>query len=136
MNPKGGEAPSFEAPSYGGVEQVSQDQETAHEAIATPESAPSTQPTAPPIDQQSVMIPDTAAPVIPIPTDDSSSVVVSQSPQHNSDKLDKHWLERTKNTIVETKDDPFKQKNEVSKIQAEYIEKRFNKKLKVDDAVV
>lgn len=134
MNPKGGEASHFEAPSFDGLEQVGQNQEAGHENILTPEATPSKQTSAPVTSLQSVLIPDSPAPAIPVPVDDTT---VSTLPSHqdNSDQLGKHWLERTKGLIEETKEDPFKQKNEVSKIKAEYIEKRFNKKLKVDDAV-
>lgn len=49
------------------------------------------------------------------------------------DLIEKQWVERAKNIIAQTQDDPRKQKDEISKVKVEYIKKRFNKTIPVDD---
>ena len=49
------------------------------------------------------------------------------------DLIEKTWVERAKSIIEKTKDDPYIQKNEISKVKAEYIDRRFNKKIKLVD---
>lgn len=52
------------------------------------------------------------------------------------DLIEKTWIERAKSIIAKTKDDPYLQKSEISKVKAEYIEKRYNKKIKLADDTV
>lgn len=49
------------------------------------------------------------------------------------DLIEKTWVQRAKNIIEKTRNDPYIQKNEISKVKAEYIERRFNKKTKLFD---
>lgn len=135
MNPRGGEHSSqFESPAPG-AEIYSDGQENAVEApVASPESSPSSQ-TSPPLASQStpIIIPDTPAPVIG--SDDNNLPTVPVQTTDHKDQIEKQWLERAKSVVAVTKDDPFKQKAEMSKVKAEYIQKKFNKKIRVDDAV-
>lgn len=50
----------------------------------------------------------------------------------DSDRIEKQWIDRVKNVVRDTKDDPHKQKQEMSRVKAEYIKKRFNKTIKTD----
>jgi hypothetical protein len=52
----------------------------------------------------------------------------------DTDLIEKEWVERAKTIVAQTQDDPFKQKNEMSKMKADYIKKRFNKTIPVDDS--
>lgn len=139
MNPnRGGEqpAPQLETFSPGGQEVVSPAAEHSVEIPKTPESSPSTQ-SAPPI----------SVPAVPVVADDTQALMSAPTsviagdpalniPTSDSGRIEKQWVEKAKNIIAQTKDDPFTQKNEMSRVKAAYIEKRFNKKLKVDDAKV
>lgn len=77
----------------------------------------------------------TAAPVAMPPTDDADdegSNLLGAKPGAESDRIEKQWIERAKSIIGQTAEDPHTQKNEMSKVKAQYIKKRFNKTLKVD----
>ncbi len=91
---------------------------------------------------------DPALPAIPddIPTAEPPSVADgSQASQGDSNSFDPHqlatetdriepeWVEKAKALISQTRDDPYMQKDEMSKIKADYIQKRFNKHLKTDE---
>jgi hypothetical protein len=47
--------------------------------------------------------------------------------------IEKVWVEKAKSIVAQTHDDPYKQKNEMSKYKADYIKKRFNKTIPLDD---
>jgi hypothetical protein len=50
------------------------------------------------------------------------------------DLIEKEWVQKAKQIVSQTHDDPYKQKNQISRVKADYIQKRFNKTIKVDDA--
>ena len=52
----------------------------------------------------------------------------------DADLIEKEWIERAKLIVAKTQDDPHRQKNEMSKAKADYIQKRFNKIIKTDEA--
>jgi len=54
----------------------------------------------------------------------------------DSDLIEKEWVEKAKDIVAQTQDDPYHQKKEISKVKAEYIHKRFNKTVKTDDTAV
>jgi hypothetical protein len=125
--------PQFEAYPAGQEVHADPAEKTAERPI-TPESSPSQQ-VAPPVPLPPVQsVPDPTGPQA-ITSDGVAQQPVSR-PTTDIDKIDKEWVDRAKAIIAQTKGDPFVQKNEVSKVKAAYIEKRFNKKLKVDDAKV
>jgi hypothetical protein len=49
------------------------------------------------------------------------------------DLIEKQWVEKAKVIVSQTRDDPYKQKNEMSKFKSDYIKKRFNKTIPADD---
>jgi hypothetical protein len=53
----------------------------------------------------------------------------------DTDRIEKQWVEKAKTILAKTKDDPFEQKSQMSKVKADYIKNRFNKTIKTDDAV-
>ena len=81
----------------------------------------------------SYALPSNAITVI---TDDSTVPQAGQSSftGKDEDRIDKVWVEKAKSIIVRTKEDPFEQKNQLSKVKADYIKTRFNKTIKLDDA--
>jgi hypothetical protein len=76
------------------------------------------------------------APVVQIPvqTQSSSPPISAGLPAQDTDLIEKEWVERAKSIVAQTQDDPYKQKNEMSKIKADYIKKRFNKSIPLEDS--
>jgi hypothetical protein len=52
----------------------------------------------------------------------------------DSDRIEQEWVDKAKAIIQRTQDDPYLQKDQMSRIKAEYIQKRFNKTIKTDEA--
>jgi hypothetical protein len=52
----------------------------------------------------------------------------------DKDLIEKQWVEKAKNIVTTNREDPYKQKNEMSRVKADYIQKRFGKTIKTDEA--
>lgn len=89
-------------------------------------AAPAAQPVVTPTVQSRVPVP--TAPVAPV--DPKSGTL----PADDVDLIEKEWVDRAKAIVQKTANDPRRQKSEISKVKAEYIQKRFNKQIKVDEA--
>lgn len=71
-------------------------------------------------------------PVIPTPVVDNTSASSGYPLIANDDDLiEKEWVDRAKKILAETKDDPYKREKEVSKLQIDYIKKRYGRELGV-----
>jgi hypothetical protein len=46
------------------------------------------------------------------------------------DVIEKEWVDKAKNIVNQTKEDPYAQEQEVSRLQADYLAKRYNKNIK------
>lgn len=77
---------------------------------------------------------DTPTIAIPGADDNARSQSDHRTQSDDSDRIDPVWINKTKAVISQTRNDPYEQKVQMSKVKAEYIEKRFNKKLKTDEA--
>ena len=51
----------------------------------------------------------------------------------DADLIEKEWVIRAKSIVTQTKDDPHLQNNEMNKVKADYMKKRYNKDLKVSE---
>ena len=60
-----------------------------------------------------------------LPADDNPLIAA------DDDLIEKEWVDRAKKIISETKDDPYKREREVSKLQADYLRKRYGKEIGV-----
>ncbi len=60
--------------------------------------------------------------------DDTST---DQLEAKDSDGIEKVWIDKAKKLVEHTKDDPYMQERAVSRLQADYIKKRFNKDVKL-----
>lgn len=113
------QAPMPPTPEMGieaGVERVEQRSE------ATP-AAVNNMPVLPPLQ---------ATPVFaPTPVVDTSASVVDDTPiaASDDDLIEKEWVDKAKKIIMQTKDDPFRREQEVNKLQADYLRKRYGKEL-------
>ncbi len=78
-----------------------------------------------------------ARPSLPAPQPALPTPTVSQHDDANpstaadEDLVEKEWVEKAKKIVVETKDDPYQQGKAVSKLQADYLKKRYGKEIKL-----
>lgn len=63
----------------------------------------------------------TASPASPV-ADTTNPVAAA-----DEDLIEKEWVEKAKKVVAETKHDPYLQGQEVSKLQADYLKKRYGK---------
>lgn len=72
-----------------------------------------------------------AVPSVPTPVTDDNAQAVSDTPlvASDDDLIEKEWVDKAKKIITETKDDPHRREQEVSKLQADYLKKRYGKEL-------
>lgn len=91
----------------------------------------SVQPAAP---QTPPPMPAPAAPVEPeqpaaqtVP--DSRALVPTPEAAADSDLIEKEWVEKAKQIVEHTAEDPFNQQEALSKMKADYLKKRYNKDL-------
>jgi hypothetical protein len=135
MEPNREGGPNFElnlppAPEGG------QRQERAAEApAARPETAGKQAP-APALPVIPDDIPSVDQPVIAAPPQDLAAPVIAdpKAAAQDGDRIEKEWVDKAKAVIAHTQDDPYRQKDQMSRIKAEYIQKRFNKTIKTDEA--
>jgi hypothetical protein len=136
MNPnREGPQLNFELPGQPtSPETGDQKQEKAVEAPAAPaeqagKQAP--QPVLPAVPD----IPVADAPVIAVPVqDDTTSYPAADHSAQDLERIELIWVDKAKAIISQTREDPYAQKTEMSRVKAEYIQKRFNKQIKTDDA--
>ncbi|HSW77568.1 MAG TPA: hypothetical protein VLG36_02110 [Candidatus Chromulinivoraceae bacterium] len=80
-----------------------------------------------------------AIPILPPPivapqptTPTQQTVVVSDDlplAANDDDLIEKEWVVKAKKIIVETKDDPYRREQEVGRLQADYLRKRYGREL-------
>ena len=51
----------------------------------------------------------------------------------DDDLIEKEWVDKAKKIIEQTRSDPYNQEKQVSKLQADYIKKRYGKDVKVNN---
>lgn len=74
--------------------------------------------------------------VLPVPVpaaiqDEQPAVATPAFPvaAADDDLIEKEWVDKAKQIIEQTRDDPFRREQEVSKLQAEYLRKRYGREL-------
>lgn len=85
-------------------------------------------------DVAALMPPTQVLPSLPPPVQDSSNnttQAIDDSPlaANDDDLIEKEWVDRAKQIIASTKDDPHLREKEVAKLQADYLRKRYGKEL-------
>ncbi|MFZ1257967.1 MAG: hypothetical protein WAQ25_00675 [Candidatus Saccharimonas sp.] len=76
-----------------------------------------------------------AMPALPAPVaqqvDDSTMQPSSSTPlvAGDDDLIEKEWVDKAKKILAETKDDPHRRETEISKLQVEYIRKRYGREI-------
>ena len=139
MNEAGGGQPEQQLnlpPAEAGAESVAipeQQDRPASEGAAGKQATPAAA-------QPLPVIPDVPSPLPAAPARDDSQMAVSSPktaklPAADGNLIEKQWVTKAKEIVAETKSDPYKQKNEISKAKADYIQKRFKKTIRTDDTV-
>jgi hypothetical protein len=135
MNPNREGQVNFELPAQPPTpEQGGQRPEKGQEAPpARPEQAGKQAP-APALPVIPGDIPAADTPVIAIPAPDDIHTPTSDHPAKDIERIEPVWVNKAKEIIAQTHDDPHLRKEEMSRVKAEYIQKRFNKQIKTDQA--
>lgn len=47
----------------------------------------------------------------------------------DDDLIEKEWVDKAKKILTETRDDPYRREREISKLQIEYIRKRYGREI-------
>ena len=113
-------APAPPTPETGiesGAERVEQRSE------ATP-AAVNSMPALPPIQTVPIPAPITSVDDSSVAQDDDLPVVAN-----DDDLIEKEWVDKAKKIIMQTKDDPYRREQEVSRLQADYLRKRYGREL-------
>lgn len=71
--------------------------------------------------------PQAAAPTAQVQPRDTNPLAAS-----DEDLIEKEWVDKAKKIVIQTKDDPYEQEKEVSKLQADYLKKRYGKEIKLN----
>ncbi|HXR50149.1 MAG TPA: hypothetical protein VN778_03940 [Verrucomicrobiae bacterium] len=67
------------------------------------------------------------------PTDDSTTTKVATPPMaDDSDLIEKEWVSKAKQIVERTREDPYQQSEQLTAVKADYMQKRYNKTIKVD----
>jgi Txe/YoeB family toxin of Txe-Axe toxin-antitoxin module len=71
------------------------------------------------------------SPVVAAPQDDTKSLTTDDTPSvaNDDDLIEKEWVDKAKKIITQTKDDPYRREQEVEKLQADYLRKRYGREL-------
>lgn len=67
-------------------------------------------------------------------SDDQSFTEVSLPAEaEDNDLIEKEWVERAKQIVEHTRQDPYEQQRALSQMKADYLKKRYNKDIKVTE---
>lgn len=86
--------------------------------------------------------PATSAPVsVPLPLPPASPVAATPAPtpvgstalpvKDDSDLIEKEWVNKAKQIVEHTREDPYKQSEELTVFKADYMKQRYNKTIKL-----
>ena len=80
-----------------------------------------------------VAVPTLPTPVVALPTPivvvDDTAADDTPIAAADEDLIEKEWVDQAKKIILQTKDDPYRREQEVSRLQADYLRKRYGKEL-------
>lgn len=129
--------PPREAAEVNGADHgVPESEEAASKVVEAP-SFGSTPPQAPPpptqTDQSSANVAANDNQALPPVDSTQSSATQSSAPQiaDDVDLIEKEWVNKAKEIVEQTKDDPYNQNREIVRLRADYMKKRYNKDIKL-----
>jgi hypothetical protein len=131
MNPSSGETPGIslppplaEQPAAGRVERTAK----AEQPAAAPETAPKTAAV-----QPAIQLPVTPLHTNNTPSGATSTTTTAVSPvSDDGDKIEKEWVDKVKRIIASTRQDPYRQSEELTAVKADYMKQRYNKIIKAE----
>jgi len=118
--------------------------ETAHPQQIEPERKRAGKAETTPADQVSAT-PPPIVPVLPLPDDPQAQAPVAPTVgmvtggsvsadtpaiADDADLIEKEWVDKAKEIVARTREDPHQQNKEMSRVKADYLKKRYNKDLK------
>lgn len=128
--PRGGEVPRFPETSPETVPQKAPEAQpergAAHEQRVTSSGGDPTFVTPPPMVLPQLPAVQTVQPPAQTIQHDNNPATAA-----DDDLIEKEWVERAKKIVASTKNDPYLQEQEVSKLQADYLKKRYGKEIKL-----
>lgn len=62
-----------------------------------------------------------------VPTDDHPAIA------DDADLIEKEWVDKAKEIVTRTSQDPYTQNKEITRMKADYLKKRYNKDVKVSE---
>ncbi|MDR0397906.1 MAG: hypothetical protein LBH36_01850 [Candidatus Nomurabacteria bacterium] len=65
----------------------------------------------------------------PINNDVKTTTGNNPTAAKDSDSIEKEWVDRVKQVLKDTKDDPYLKEEEVKALKIDYLDKRYNRKL-------
>ncbi len=74
-----------------------------------------------------VAMPALPTPIITTAPDPVSSLTNDDQTAADVDLIEKEWVDKAKKIIAETRDDPYRREREISKLQIEYVRKRYGR---------
>lgn len=116
---------------------VPESEEEASKAVETPSfaAAPPQAPPPPQTDQSSTnaAASDDNQALPPVDPAAPASVAQSNAPQiaDDVDLIEKEWVNKAKEIVEQTKEDPYNQNREIVRLRADYMKKRYNKDIKL-----
>jgi hypothetical protein len=68
--------------------------------------------------------------VMSVPTvDEPTTISFAPAVAHDDDLIEKEWVDRAKKIVSDTHDDPHGREESVSKLQVDYLKKRYGREL-------
>jgi hypothetical protein len=99
---------------------------------AAPEQAKNVTNAAPPAGSMPLPIFPSAPPAQGSQDDVSSTTTSHLQADSDADLIEKEWVNKAKQIVEKTRDDPYKQSEELTVVKADYIKKRYNKTIKLN----
>lgn len=102
-------------------------------AGATDGPIPHTISTGNPIGHPAAGLPNHTAPSSQTTDNHHAPLVSTPALAEDNDVIEQEWVDKAKEIVDKTRDDPHKQNAEMNKIKADYIKKRYDKDIKVGE---
>ncbi len=77
--------------------------------------------------------PSMVVPALPTVNSNQSDDSVGPTIANDDDLIEKEWVDKAKKIIAETQNDPYRREQEVTKLQADYLRKRYGKELGISN---
>lgn len=94
-------------------------------------------PAVPPLVAQPAPVPSSiphVAPILPPQSLPIAAPTTTPLAADDNDLIEKEWVLKAKQIVAATHEDPYTQNKEISKFKADYLKKRYNKDLKLEES--